>query len=380
MNIKKKAAIITFHNSHNCGSMLQALALQNKLEQYCGVEVTMIDFSSEGQMDLYSIFPRIKNIKDIVKNLLFIPYYKKLKMQQKQYNEFMEHFNLSSTRYTSNFDLEKLNGQYDYWVCGSDQIWNISCPDADDAYFLDFVYEGKKIAYAPSFGGVNACKEAENANKYIDYLRSIDHLSIREFNGKKWIEDVLPSKIPVIPDPTLLFGKNGWDKYSMPGRIIEEDYLFYYAFHYNKEQNALVTEIAKRKKLKIIVLDVKSWIIRGLARHNIKLSPQFGPAAFLNLISNATMVLTRSFHGAVFSIIYEKPFWYLGRVNKNTNGDDRAMSLLTQLEIFERSMTLDELRSGEKDVDTPVNYDLIKKRIVLLRKEAEDYLKDAFKD
>lgn len=378
MNGKSKTGIVTFHNSHNCGSMLQALALQIKIEEFTGTQATIIDFSSEGQADLYSIFPKIHNIKSLVKNLMFIPYYGKLKKQQSDYNKFMKYFRMTAKHYSKNSELFSLNGEFDYWVCGSDQIWNTKCPDADDAYFLNFVNEGKKIAYAPSFGGINLAKVVSDLNVYKAYLDDMDFLSIREFNGKKWLENIVDRNVPVILDPTMLLTKEEWMKYATHGRIIKEDYLFYYAFHYNKEQNDLVMEIAKRKKLKVIAMDVKSWIIRGLVRYDVKLSPEYGPAAFLNLVANSSMVLTRSFHGIAFSVVFEKPFWLLGKIDRHPEGDDRAVSLLTQLDIFERSIVLDELMSGEKNIDEPVNYQKVNQRLNSMRKEARAYLETAF--
>ena len=379
MKNNSKTAIITFHNSHNCGSMLQALALQEKIEEYTGMKAIIIDFSNEGQKDLYSIFPKVKNIKGLVKNILFVPYYSKLKKQQSDYIEFMNHFNLSEKQYHKNDELYELDGKYDTWICGSDQVWNISCPDADDAYFLNFVKQGKKIAYAPSFGGTNIAKAADDAKKYIDYFKDFDILSIRETNGKRWLEEMIDREIPIIADPTLLLTKDEWLKYALPERVIQGDYIFYYAFHYNKEQNELAKEIARKLNMKLISIDVKTWIIRGLGRYHVKLSPEFGPAAFLNVVSNANMILTRSFHGAVFSTLFEKPFWMLGKISTDPNKDDRAYSVLKQLGLENRGITLEEIRNG-RDIWEPINYSKVLLKHQEMRKCAKDFIVNAFND
>lgn len=377
MKTNSKTGIVTFHNSHNCGSMLQALALQIKLGEYTGTQATIIDFSSEGQAELYSIFPKVHNIKGLVKNLMFVPYYRKLKKQQADYNKFMDNFKMTSKHYSKNSELNELNGRYDFWVCGSDQVWNTRCPDADDAYFLNFVSEGKKIAYAPSFGGADIAKVADDVDKYVSYFNSFDALTIRETNGKRWIEQLINREVPLIADPTLLLTSDEWQKYQMPGRIIQEPYIFYYAFHYNKEQNELVTKISKRLGIKVVSMDVKTWIIRGLRRYGVELSPEYGPAAFLNIVANADLILTRSFHGAVFSSLYKKKFWMLGKISTDPNKDDRAYSVLKQLGLENREITLESIRAG-RDILEPIDYEAVVSKQVEMRDTAKRYLMDAY--
>lgn len=377
MGLNSKTGIVTFHNSHNCGSMLQALALQIKLEEYTGTQSTIIDFSSEGQADLYSIFPEVHNIKGLVKNLMFVPYYKKLKKQQADYNKFMANFKMTSEHYSRNSELYALNGKYDFWVCGSDQVWNIRCPDADDAYFLNFVNKGKKIAYAPSFGGVDIAKVTDNVEKYILYFNSFDAISIRETNGKRWLENLINKDVPIIADPTLLLTSDEWREYQLPGRVIKEPYIFYYAFHYSKEQNDLVTEIANILELKVVSMDVKTWIIRGLRRYGVELSPEYGPAAFLNIMANADLILTRSFHGAVFSSLYKKNFWMLGKISTDPNKDDRAYSILKQLGLESREITHESIKAG-RNILEPIDYDAVALKQNEMRDTARKYLMDAY--
>ena len=374
----KKTAIITFHNSYNCGSMLQALALQKKLEAETNTEVSIIDFSNEGQSELYSIFERVKSVKSIVKNALFLPVYKNLVKQTGDYIKFMEYFNLTDKHYTHNSELCELDGKYDYFVCGSDQVWNIRCPDADDAYYLNFVKNGKKIAYAPSFGGADLAKVAPNPEIYKDYINDLDYLSIRESNGKRWIKNLTGRDAALLLDPTLLLSKEEWLKYAHKDRIVKEDYIFYYAFHYSKEQNKIVKQIAKKLGLKVVSMDPKMYMLHGVFAYGVKLSPEYGPQAFLNLISNASMVLTRSFHGVAFSTIFEKKFWMLGKI-VNSEGDDRAYSILNQLDLTERMISLEEIKAGA-DISKPIDYPKIKANLKNLQEKSIEFIKDAFSE
>ncbi len=374
----KKTAIITFHNSYNCGSMLQALALQKKLEEETNTEVSIIDFSNEGQSELYSIFERVKSVKSIIKNALFVVVHKNLVKQTGDYLKFMENFNLTPKHYTHNSQLVELDGKYDYYVCGSDQVWNIRCPDADDAYFLNFVKKGKKIAYAPSFGGADLAKVASDPEKYKNYINDIQYLSIRESNGKRWLENLTGREAALLLDPTLLLSKEEWLKYALKDRIVKEDYIFYYAFHYSKEQNKIVKQIAKKLGLKVVSMDPKMYMLHGVFAYGVKLSPEYGPQAFLNLISNASMVLTRSFHGVAFSTIFQKKFWMLGKV-ENNDGDDRSYSILNQLGLTERMISLEEIAAGA-DILKPIDYDKTKVKLKALQEKSIEFIKDAFSE
>ena len=372
----KKTAIITFHNSYNCGSMLQALALQEKLKEITGTEVSIIDFSNEGQQELYSIFSKPTSLRKIIKNCLCVPVYKRLVKQKADYERFMKHFQLTDKHYSNTEELSELDGKYDYYVCGSDQVWNIRCPDADDAYFLSFVDNGVKIAYAPSFGGADLAKVAPNPEKYKDLLNKIDYLSIREANGKRWLENLTGREAKMILDPTLLLNKNEWLKFALPERVIKGNYIFYYAFHYSKEQNEIVQSISKKLNMPVISMDPKMWMLRGVFAYGVKLSPEYGPAAFLNLMSNASLVLTRSFHGVAFSTIFEKQFWMLGKLT-NPDGDDRAASILNQLGLSDRMIALDEIKAGA-DLMKPIDYDSVRAKLGNLQAESIDYIKNAF--
>lgn len=372
----KKTAIITFHNSDNCGSMLQALALQETVKREVCSDVEIIDFSSPGQKELYSIFSKPTSVKKIIKNILLIPVYGKLKKQKKDYHTFTANFNLTKKSYDNNNQLKELDEVYDYYVCGSDQIWNVRCPDADDAYFLNFVSSGIKIAYAPSLGGANIKTVAKNPEKYKTLMNDIKYISIREQNGKRWLESLLNREVPIVLDPTFLLSSKEWLKYAYQDRIISGKYIFYYAFHYSKEQNEIVKKISKKLNMPVISMDVKTWVIKGVFAYGVKLSPKFGPSAFLNLISNADLVLTRSFHGVAFSTIFKKNFWMMGKMI-NAEGDDRAFSILNQLGLENRMVSLDEIEKGLNLLEN-IDYSKVDSKLDLLKKESIDFLKNAY--
>ena len=119
----KKIGLITFHASHNNGSMLQALALQTVLEKKYNCKVEIINFSNESQRNMYAVLPKADNYKRLIKNVIWMTKYKEMKKQYKSYCEFSgKYFHLSSKEYSLSSQLEELDGVYDAIIAGSDQV------------------------------------------------------------------------------------------------------------------------------------------------------------------------------------------------------------------------------------------------------------------
>ena len=203
----KKIGIITFHNSYNCGSMLETYAIQKYLQKK-DLENEIIDFSTKAQKELYDISFKNNSIKNIIKNILLFPWRKKVKINNNQYEQFKsKNFKLSSDKYD---EKKKIKDNYSIVVAGSDQIWNITISDSDDAYFLPWVTKARKVAYAPSFGAQNILKVSSSPEKYKKYIVSFDALSVREKNGQKWIKDLTGRKAELLIDPTLLLSQEDY--------------------------------------------------------------------------------------------------------------------------------------------------------------------------
>lgn len=370
---KKKIGIITFHSSHNCGSMLQAYALQTVIESRYGVEVEIIDFSNSGSRNLYGLFDFRLKKSAIKHNLLTIKHWKLVNEYRGDYINFKEKYLHTTTQQFKNYkDLEILNGRYDLVIAGGDQVWNVLCPDADDAYFLNFVHEGKKAAYSPSLGGNNINEVIQDTEKYKKLLEQFDFISVREPNGQKWLEELTGRKIPIIADPTLLLSHEEWlQKFNIPH--INEKYIFNYAFFHNRpEANEAIHKISEETGLPVYILDSKSWAAYRLDKYGIKKFPTTGPIAFLTLMENAEWVLTQSFHGTLFSAMFHKNFWSYRAPSVNKPGDDRAISILRQLGLIDRYQIIDELPNQDflKGIDYENTDDLILK----LRETAFSYL------
>ena len=371
--MSRKIGILTFHKSNNCGSVLQAYALQQTLNKF-NFENEIINFSNENQENMYALFRKIRTYKDILANLATAVLYSKFKSHFQDYENFRNtYLTVSTQKFKQTEDLKNI--EYDILISGSDQVWNINCPDADDAYYLCFDDDSKKIAYAPSFGAINPLERAKDPQKYINYLNKFDWLSIRENNGKKWIYDMTQRHAEVLLDPTMLLTADEWNtviKIQPP----TENYIFYYAFNYSKEVNKIVMDISSKYNMPVYILDIKSWVKR-VWRDGIKITEHSGPDTFLSYIKNAKLVVTTSFHGTVFSILYKKKFWFVDSSMHNPN-DDRTYTLLKQLDFFDRCITTDMI--PKLDIMSEIDYSKHDSMLCSLRNKSIEWLKNAINE
>lgn len=374
--MKEKIGIITFHASHNCGSILQAYALQKIIKERFNADVEIINFSNKNQRDMYAIFDKNDCFKHIIKNVTFILFYKILKTHFDDFNKYIkEYFNLSKEFYGVTEELNDIEEKYDTFICGSDQIWNIKALDFDDAYFLPSVTQKKKIAYAPSLGAKDITKYSKNPSKYKKYLSTFTSLSVREVNGKKWLQELTDKEIEIVSDPTLLLEKEDYEKISEPSGI-KGDYIFYYSMTYKKDANKLVKRISKYYNMPVIMWNAKEWIIRGMVLKGIKITKHANPSIFIDLVKNAKMILTTSFHGAVFSTIFRKNFWVI-RTGGMRGDDDRVYTLLSQLGLLDRFLEIDKVEL--KKLEQIANYDAIQGNIEKLKEKSFKYLEKNLK-
>ncbi len=370
-----KIGIVTFHNSDNCGSMLQAYALQTILEKNYDCKAEIINFSSRGQRQMYSLWDTRLRPRILKSNIRTLPHWGTIKKMKKDYAEFSsENFNLTKKYYKRNRQLFELNGKYDILIAGGDQVWNVRCRDTDLAYFLNFSDKGLKVAYSPSLGAVNLNKFAQNPEIYRDLLLKFDYLSVREPNGKKWLKDLIGKDVPIIADPTMLFTPEQWlETLNIQPTGIKDKFIFYYAFsHGNRELNERLRDVANKLGLKVLVIDRKGYAINNLQQYGFELYEQSGPYGFLKMINEATAVVTDSFHGTLFSALFNKNFCNFKHNVEIDPDDDRSAALLKQLGLENHYVLGAKL--NKDDLNIPTDYDAVNEKIAEMRKEATDYI------
>ena len=342
-----KIAIITFHASDNCGSQLQTYALSKVIKEHFGVTPDVIDFSNRHQQEVYATFRKIHRVKDLVRNLYRLLFLNLLKPYHKSFRDFISNYvNLTNVRYSLPEELKTLDGKYDVYIAGSDQVWNTKAYDFDDSYFLDFVTKGRKIAYATSLGATNIIESSRDKIKYTKLVNDFFMLSVREKNAQLLLQTITDKPVELLLDPTLLLPKSDWEAFAGDEPLIKGKYIFYYAFTYADNPNRIVKKLSEKYNMPVYIVDANAWAMRRMFMDGFKLAPQFGPKAFLNLIKYSELVLTTSFHGTALSVAMEKRFWFIKTPMLNPR-DDRAITLLNQLGLFDRLQGADYLLSHD---------------------------------
>ena len=270
-------------------------------------------------------------------------------------------------------------GCHDYCavVVGSDQLW-LPSNIAGDYYTLSFVPdEVKKIAYATSFGVSKIAKSQELKAK--EYLSRIDYLSAREESGQKIIKDCTGRDVPLVCDPTLLFTSDEWNEESLPGRLVEEPYIFCYFMGNNPWQRQFAKMLKLRTGFKIVgLLHLDQYIQRD--EEYVDFSPyDVSPAGFINLVKNAEFICTDSFHGTVFSLIYGKVFFTFKRFY-----NEATLSTNTRIDTLLKKMKLQDRLVKEGDniemmLAREINYPGVYKNLEIFRDYSLSYLADALK-
>lgn len=300
--------ILTLSASDNCGSLLQAYALQQCLKRKYQIESEIIDFRPKVSDMLYSIFPK-NPLREKRKTLNAICNYRLIRSQKKDY-EFFRHnwLEMTHTTYRSIAGLKNLQ-PYDYVISGSDQIWNVKMPDFDMAYFLEW-FHGKKVAYAPSAGGV-PIQEAPNAEEIAEILKQFDALSARENCCRDSVEKLTGRETELVLDPTLLLTQQEWQA-SVEKRVVQGEYIFYYSWAYNSDAvNKKVAEFAKENNLPVYVINQFKWIKHKPSDYGFMMCEDAGPQTFLSLMKYARYAMVQSFHGVIFAYQMNKEFFFL---------------------------------------------------------------------
>lgn len=322
-----RVGIINFHGSYNYGSLLLTYALQRKIEEK-GCEVKIINYLSLKQRNQYTL-PIIVSrnpVKRFIERLFWIPYIKGMKQKYKMFDSFRNNY-LNMTKEYDDFDnLKSIDNSFDVLISGSDQIWNLGCYDFSWAYYLTFSNKAKKISYAPSIGpGINKLGK-DDKKTVINALKDYKYISVRDNNTQHFVEHLINIKPEIVLDPTMLLTKDEWSSLVGNTPLIQDKYIFYYDPFDHKEGFKLAQEYGKKKGLKVITSNVFQAFYQPLSSFKHKLD--CGPIEFLNLIKYADICIGRSFHLAVFCILFHKQF-----IIVNGETDERVKELYKIFEI-----------------------------------------------
>lgn len=350
-----KIGIITFNRAINYGAVLQAYALQKFLDSL-GIDSDIIDYRSPYIEEFYKPIKAhpLREPKTFIREVIFAP--NNLK-KRKKFNDFSyKYLRLTKPIYDEN-ELKGLNNQYDCFISGSDQVWNLKWSGFDKVYFLDFAENEKKYSYAASFGFERIPEGQEQA--YAELLREFKKISVRENTGKNIISELLGRTSEVSLDPTCLLTKNEWK--TTAKKPADSGYVLLYTLERNSKLNAYAKALALEKNTKVIYI-----------ADAIKKSKQYSyqgflsPEEFVGLFANAGYVVTNSFHGLMFAVIFEKQFC-LQYQQKKDAPNSRLSDFLHDFDLEDRVMVGDYLK------DKPINYIHVKKLMEKKKDESRKY-------
>lgn len=261
---------------------------------------------------------------------------------------------------------------FDQYVFGSDQIWNTGISQIPE-FFGSFVPENRpKIAYAASIG-LKPYNQLLDRTLFERYLAGFKAISVREQIHCDYVQQFTNVPVRYVADPTLLLDVDIYKELLIRSRARkpDRDYIFYY--HPNSADGAMISLVNKvARSHHMDVVHTFAQIPSGMFPYD-SISARFdGPREFLSYIQDASLVITRSYHGVIFSILFRKPFY--AYVDKKTGS--RFESLLATLGLEDR-MVYDYLKP--EDVNFTIDYQSVSERLTRFKKSSIEYLRDALR-
>lgn len=365
-----KFGLVTFYDD-NFGTLLQAFALQHYIEKL-GLKIPIIKYHRSLQhVANESIFFRALRYKPltIIKHLLNR---KAVLLRKKAFDDFRNSFLYfdESEDYYRDSDLSNLSLKYDVLVCGSDMMWSAEFRADWKYYMLGFMPKKKSIAYSPSFGK-NSLSSDEVAFAR-QYLNGINYLSCRESKGVELLDSLFGLNANLTVDPTLLLIKNEWQSIiNDSSRLIEEKYILTYSFLGTKKHGRQKVFNQLNKISNLVILSgaegkFKKYEYKGYA----------GPIEFLKLYRDSSFIVTDTFHGMLFAIIFEKPFVVLDKSPFGVSAD-RLRSTLHTLGLEDRYITNDTIID---DKLLHLDYTEVNKKLQFLKEKSFSYLYNSLHD
>lgn len=368
-----KIGIATIVDYKNYGNRLQNYALQEVIKSLGYEAETIVNkkyMPEETESFLTRYIDRMKelglkgNISRISEKLKGEPKEKLLNEKKRRFKEFSkEHINETPFTVQPQSVPEDLKNQYSFFVTGSDQVWNPNYRNGSAFDFLTFAPSDKRVAYAPSFG-VSTIPDRFKAD-YTNWLNGFASLSVREDAGAQLIESLTGRKAPVLVDPTLLLAKDDWLSLAKESdkKPANSYLLTYYLGELSQDKQKMIRDIAEEKNLEVI----------NLADYHDPDYYTIAPDEFLDMINDSSIFFTDSFHGAVFSILLQKPFVVFDRVSKGPSMNSRIDTLLSKFKLSQRKF---ENISHEQLFD--IDFTHISAILEQERNKSLTYLKQAF--
>lgn len=364
-----KVLLITRHSVPNYGSLLQTIATTMAIENLnCTCEIINYVRKDEKANNIcLALLKRNKKWnRNIFRKLIFI-LYNGINYQMMYRIFYIKNRHLLKNKTEEYNSLEGLTAnppKGDVYCSGSDQLWgSIGSSEYDPAYFLNFVPSDKKcISYASSFGS-----DVVNKNLICNLpmlLGNYKHISVREKSAQDILNGAnIDSKL--VLDPTFLIDRQRWiNVFKLKKR--KEKYILVYQLHNNKNFDNYVKKLSATKQLKIH--RITSTLYNITKKGKIHYLPK--ASGFLELIYNAEYIVTDSFHGTVFSIIFNKTFL-------SVNPGVTSTRIECLLQLFNIKDRLLKNYNDLDNIDYNINWNSVNKLVYDLREQSIDWLKNS---
>lgn len=385
-----KLGILTQPLNINYGGLLQNYALQQVLIR-AGHEVETIDWHppKAGRVRIYlsrvkwTVLPAILPQKYKKPKFRYIPTDKEMATIKRNTNHFINAYikHTPSVQNLSDFAKQAKIGQYDGYIVGSDQCWRPKYNSFMPAMYLSFVEnkDVKRIAYAASFGTDTWEFAPKMASLCAPLAQKFDLVTVREDSGVKLCKEYFGVEAIHVLDPTMLLTKEDYI------RLIEAEKepksagtLFNYILDPDERKAAFIKRASKEMNLKPFQVLPKYQAetrVKEDVKKRIEDCVYPGVTTWLRAFMDAEMTIVDSFHGMVFSILFNKPFWVIGNVKR---GISRFVSLLDQLGLKER--LLDEKNLQEIDINKAIDWNTVNKKREILKQSSLSLLMSALQE
>ena len=338
--LPERVCLMTFVNTKNYGALLQAFSLKEIIVSF-GYECSFINYQNK-KLD-YSTISRWRRIRSIIWQNTVCRLTVNSKRMERTKKFQIQMLGLRPPKYRMPQELKKISDSADVYIVGSDQVWNPELIADDDSYFLSFTSR-KKIAYAASFG--KNCVDRKFLFSHANDLKQFHAISVREKTGADNLKKVLGINAEVLLDPVFLMNMEEWSKklgLDKKEDIFPTKYILCYVMSdITKKADKIYTvakNMAENRGARLITL--KNNGIR-VARSKEIIDYSAGPKEFVNYIAKADCIVTDSFHGMAFSIIFRKNFWTVMSKESFGKRNTRIRELQQRLGLENRSIFIEE--------------------------------------
>lgn len=362
-----KIGILTFHDADNYGAVLQAYALKEQLKTQTAAEVEIINYKMPFIINNYKLITtNNSSFRSLIKSFFSSLHKLKSKIIKKlAFNSFRKQYmNISPRTF---YQIKDIAG-YDAYVVGSDQVWNQAIVGDSEIFFLNFAEShAKKIAYAASIG-TNSVTDSE-----VEFIKkctkNLDAVAVRESSATAIVEQISAKPVTRVLDPTLVSDPRIWNRlscnYSGTGK-----YILVYMLPVNEQVLVAAGLIAQRLQLPV-------WVVSNSHKKNkygYRHIRDIGPGQFIDLCQRAEFIVTNSFHGTAFSIIFNKNFITIPHAVTGA----RMTELLELLQLDNRLVK--DISRLDNDYELEIDYTQPAKILQQERQRSVEFLRNALAD